>query len=60
MKRQVENVLNVTVEEFGKMESGRLITVRFNALYVAIVVLGSAKSHIKNVRQIVIANYAQS
>jgi hypothetical protein len=40
VKRQEENVLNVTAEEFGKTASGKLIKVQFSVSYVGIVVFG--------------------
>ena len=44
MKRQEENVLNVTAEEIGKMEKGLLILVQFSVFYVGIVVFGLVKN----------------
>ena len=44
VKRQVENVLNVTAEEIGKRDLGRLILVQFSVFYVGIVVFGLVKN----------------
>jgi hypothetical protein len=58
VKRQVENVLNVTVEEAGKMAYGRQVMVLFRDFCVELAVSGSVKNHIKNHGLLKIANYA--
>jgi hypothetical protein len=44
VKKQVENVLNVTAKEIGKRDLGRLILVQFSVFYVGIVVFGLVKN----------------